>query len=170
MSQVSNMSNQIGSFSASFGGATIKTSLTNPYGIERGFSCPMDQQYSDFGGGAVVTGSIAGEDVQDKNGNERIMEENVLMTSFLKKRAFSLTHLPFVVMCKTAAVLPRQIYLSVIPAAWQLLMDSNLQMSSSAGMMSNFLMGIVLVSGKITSKCFLSIVFVFSTIYIKFDS
>ena len=97
----------------------------------------MDQQFSDFGGGAVATGSTAGEELQDKNGNDRIMEENVLMTNFLKKRAFSLTHLPFVVICKTAAVLPRQIFLSVIPAAWQLLMDSNLQMSSSAGLLKH---------------------------------
>ena len=128
------------SASASFGagtfvGGAFKTSLGSTH-HERHSSGQGDNvvvTVNDLGTHNVVMNSLGNEDSDKVKNAENLVEENTLMTGFLKKQAHSLMHLPFVVMCKTAAFLPRQIYFQIIPASWQLLMDSNLQLASSAG-------------------------------------
>ncbi|XP_063722900.1 protein unc-80-like isoform X4 [Symsagittifera roscoffensis] len=127
------------SASASFGagtfvGGAFKTSLGSTH-HERHSSGQGDNvvvTVNDLGTHNVVMNSLGNEESDKVKNAENLVEENTLMTGFLKKQAHSLMHLPFVVMCKTAAFLPRQIYFQIIPASWQLLMDSNLQLASSA--------------------------------------
>lgn len=72
---------------------------------------------------------------------EKKPDENSIVLKYMKNHVRELFHIPMAILIKSAAVLTEDQFIEVIPAAWELLLETNQEISTSAAAL--FIIGAV---------------------------
>lgn len=60
-----------------------------------------------------------------KTPDRKSSEENAVILKYIKNHVRDLFHIPMAILIKSAAILTEDLFIEAIPAAWELLLESN---------------------------------------------